>query len=523
MLLLFKKLITFNRKLLQKKLQENQLLYWNSVSIFLLIVFITAILSHIIFSSSLCYDGSYILLRMALDSSFYFNEKGRLFFHALYQLPIWLFINFFPSNSLSLLTKVFSFSLIWIHIFSLIGCWLILPKNKKNYIFFPLFAFLVGPLTALDYSLSVSLSVFSYVWFTAFVTCYSDLSSTKHKIILFLTPLPLFFSHELMSYASPLLILLCFLKTNYKKTNVNNTIIAGLILCFLITFFIAVYFIIFPAWSKNRDSFLQHLLKLSFLYKAEKNHILLHIYMISALVLVIIPFISNLYQFCLKLSNNQSVSKNFSIKMKNSDKINIYSFLKIIPLIFISSISIIINILLLFPHLDFFHEFFAYSIRPNDTNRIYIFFILPFTLFLWFLFEKKIIQFRNQNIFLTMCLISSISLVKWRVEMDYKFYNTQNFFSKHFQSYKGIHEEKTLHEFSFYSQYLLSCPYMISPSSLVFPRTNRIKAIILNPPNPQCLTACQNKKKWKPYYTFDHSFHSQKEQNLYCKKKMYTL
>ena len=457
------------------------------ITYLLFFVFIKAVLSHIISSSGLCYDGSYVLLRMILDNSFYFNETSRIFFHALYQLPIWIFIKFFPSNSLSLATQFFSFSLIWIHIFSLTGCWLILPKHKKIYIFFPLFAFLVGPLIALSYSLSISLSVFSYIWLTAFVIYYSDLSLTKHKIILCLIPLPLFFSHELMSYASPLLILLCLLKRNYKKTTGNKIVISALIFCFVITFFIAVYFIIFPAWDRNRDSFFFHLLKLSFLYDLKKN---IYVYVCSAFTLVFISFISNLH----------------------------FSF-KNISLILLSLISVTINSLLLFHQLDFFQIFPLNSFLPDDSNRIYIFFILPFTLLLWFLFEKKIFQFKNQKLFLTLCLISSIALVKWRMEMNYKFYNSQEKFSENFQFYKGIHEDKILEEFSFYSNYFVTCGYMISPASLIFPRKNQLKAVILNSPNPECITACQNKKQWKPYHSFDYNFNLKKEQNLYCKKR----
>ena len=152
---------------------------------------------------------------------FFFSEKARLFFHFLYQIPAYLFIKFSPSSSLSLLTQVFSFGLIWIHIFSLFVCYIILPENKKNFIFFPLFSFFTGPAIALSISISIALSVYSYVWMTAFVIHYSKLSNKSHQFLFFLTPLPLLFSYELMAYMAYFLIFLCWNK-HKKETNSYN-------------------------------------------------------------------------------------------------------------------------------------------------------------------------------------------------------------------------------------------------------------------------------------------------------------
>ena len=145
----------------------------NIISLTLFIVFIIAILSHVLFSVGLHYDGSVILKQMIFNNSFSFYETSRRVFHFLYQIPAWLFIRFAPSDSLYLLAQVFSFGLIWIHIFSIMGCWLILPREKKSYIFFPLFAFLVGPsnrLGSLYLCLSFRFSVMSGLRLSLFTT-----------------------------------------------------------------------------------------------------------------------------------------------------------------------------------------------------------------------------------------------------------------------------------------------------------------------------------------------------------------
>ena len=453
--------------------RQNKYSYQAFVSLFLFGVFITAVLSHVIFSVGLHHDGVHSLTRMIFDNSFNFFEKSRLFFHFLYQIPAWLFIKLAPSDSISLLTQVFSFGLVWIHILSIGGCWLILPKEKKNYIFFPLFAFLVGPLTALDHSISVSLSVFSYVWFMTFVVYYSDLSLNRHKILFLLTPLPLLLSHELMSYASLFLIFICLLKRKHESVKINKILITSLILFFTVTFFTASYFIVFPFSSGNRDRFLLRILNLGFLYNRDG---VVYPYIASALILIVIPFL----RFC----------RSFPLR---------------ILLLFITVfMSLILNTILLVPSPnDFLYQILPHHLYPVTFNRMWVFSVLPLTLLLWLLFEKKKLHFSSQKVFLTLCLISSVSLLKWRVQMDYNFYKFQKQFSENLESHKGILESKIVEGFSFVPEYLshFYMPYLPLQSSLIFPRFKKVKVVILNSVNPNCLIACERGKNW------DHILH----------------
>lgn len=478
--------------LFRKKIKINRYSYEFLISYFFFLVFLSAIFSHIIFSVGLHHDGATTLVNMIFDNSFDFFERSRLFFHFLYEIPAWVFIKFVPSDSLSFLSRIFSFGLVWIHIFSITGCWIILPQDKKNYIFFPLFAFLLGPLTALDHSISVSLSVFSYVWFVSFVIHYSNLSINNHKILFFLSPLPLLLSHELMSYVSLFFLFLCFLKIRSEIKIINRTIIASFILFFLIIFFVSVYFILFPASIGNRERFLSGLLSFEFLFN--KNRVI-YPYIASALILVIIPFFQFLH----------------------------LSLLRILCLSIAGFMSLTVNaILLLSDPNHFLFQLLPYHLYPVTYNRMWVFFILPFTLLLWFLFEKKKIYFKRQKIFLTLCLISSISFLKWRVEMDYKFYQFQKQFVKNIQSYKGIVRNKNEKDFSFLSEKLLNfySSDLFFSASLIFPRSREVKTIVLNPAHPDCLIACEKGQNWITYYEFNNNnFDSKEKQLLYCKKK----
>ena len=134
--------------------------------------------------------------------------------------------------------------MIWIHILSLSICYFILPSDRKFFFFFPLFAFFTGPLTALDISISVALTVGSYLWAVAFIIHYSNLSLKSHKVFLIISILPLFQSHELMIYMSFFFIALCLLKSK-KETDKLNRHLLLLCICYFIFLFMFYTFDLF--------------------------------------------------------------------------------------------------------------------------------------------------------------------------------------------------------------------------------------------------------------------------------------
>ena len=100
--------------------------------------------SHIIFSVGL-YDGTHSLLQIIKDVQFYSLDQARKLVNILQALPIYLFIKFSSSSSLTPLIDLFLFGLIWIHIFSLLGCYFILPKKQKKLNVFSTFCLFCRP------------------------------------------------------------------------------------------------------------------------------------------------------------------------------------------------------------------------------------------------------------------------------------------------------------------------------------------------------------------------------------------
>lgn len=418
--------------------------------LFLLAGAVFSMLSQILFSKGLSLDGVHILYRMIKAESFYFIETSRIAIHFFQQLPAWLFIRFSASNSLSALVWIFSLGLVWIHLISFIGSYFILPQNKKFFLFFPLFAFFTGPVTAFGVSISASLSASSYIWFVFFTVYYSNLSAKSHQYLFLLTPLPLLFSHEMMSYMAWPLILLCLLKIKAQK---KKWIISIAMAIFFIASMLSLFFIFFPEKSEieNRSEFLNSLFRLEFFFKITNGHLeWIYPSCIIALFLLFSPF-------------KQFIAKKYH---------RLY-------------LKIIFSVLILFGITAFilpFHQLFkVFQLTNEEEARVWTpVAALPLSLLIWWLFEKRKLKWEKP--FLLSCIIAVVSLTGWRIGSDYQFYQFQKRFSKQLSFCRGFvegeeafknREEKFQHLFKVFNW---SWKYM--SSSLIYPRRTNIQAIV---------------------------------------------
>ena len=414
--------------------------------------------SQIIFGRGLDLDGVHVLYIMITESSFYYIETARIITHFFQQLPTWLFINFAPSNSINLLIKVFSFGLVWIHIVSILGCYFILPANKKYFLFFPLLAFIVGPVTALGVSISASLSVFSYIWFSSFVIYYSNLSIKIHKILFILTPLPFILSHEMMSYMSLFLTYLCLIKFSKETVNFNKNLIRFILGFLFIVSITSAFFIFFPEKSElqNRSDFFKNLFYLEFIFKKMQNE-----------KLVIYPAtLTSL--FLLFLCFSSFFKNNFS---------KILCALSFILIIFFG-----IN--------AFFQPFYTFfdvfRLTGEEEVRVWVScFAMPLSLLLWWLFERK--SLKITKIFFIACIFATLFLTGWRVGSDYRFYDFQKQFSKSLLNCKGIITWTQVSQRKIFDRIIkpvlfnnFNFSWKYSSSSLIYPRLSNSSTIVLS-------------------------------------------
>ena len=420
---------------------------------FLAVCFCLVYASHTFFLRGLALDGVHILYKMITKNSFHFLETARITFHFLQQLPTWLFIKFFPSNSLYLLSAIFSFGLIYLHILSLIGCYLILPKNKKDFIFFPLLAFFIGPSTGFGASISASLSVYSWLWFVTFTFYYSNLSLIKHKILFLSSPLLLFLSHEMMLYMSWWLIatlyILKFNKTNKADKFLTKSLIPFLIFISALSF----YFLLYPEKSElpNRKGFFTSLLKLEFFLKIKEGQIewvyppCIIAFLLTSAVLL-----------------QQFIKKHFK---------------KI--LIFISILTFVLGVILIITP---FYEFMpVFKLTEEEEARVWVACIaLPAGLFIWLLAERKKLKLKKEIFILVNFAV--LLLMIWRIGSDYQFYKFQKQFAKQLTYCKGIitWEEAVKNNNLPQSRLfqLFNWDWKLMSSSLIYPLQSNIQTVV---------------------------------------------
>lgn len=424
--------------------------YLSHLNKVLLSCFAIVLISQILSSRGLSLDGAHNLLRMILKDSFYQLEIARTSFCFLKQFPAFLFIKLKLSDSISLLTQVFSFGLVYIHIFSFIGAYLILPHDKKQFLFFPLLAFFLGPITALGVSISASLSVCSYLWFQAFTIHYSNLSLKKHQITLILSPLPLFLSHELMSYMAWPLIALSVLKLKNEKEPLNRFLLMAVSGCLIVISILSLFLFFFPNLSElpNRKEFIDSLLKLEFFFKMKQGH-LQWIYPACGLsfFLFLVPFLQ-------------------AIVRKNLYKPTLVC-------VFFGLISTCM-LSVIYP---FYELFGIFKLTTEEEARVWASCIaLPSSFLLWWLFEKEKLKWKKSLFIAT--LIAAISLTIWRVGSDYRFYRYQKQFSNKLENFKGLVSWQDFKDDNMNRN--LIYPFHWVSYSLLFPKKNSITALVVS-------------------------------------------
>ena len=397
------------------------------------------LISFVYFDLSLFYDGSHVLFYILKSETFHLFETARKTFHFFQQFPVWFFLHGTDSSSLPAVIKLYSFGMIWIHILALFICYFILPIGSKFPFFFPLFAFFTGPLTAFSFSISVALSLCSYLWAVAFIIHYSNLSFRSHKVLFVLSILLLFQSHELMSYMSLFFIGLCLLKYKKEKIEFNRYLILACI-CFFVFIFIYHTFDLFylegNAFRKdNRDYFLRSVFNFDFLFIGSTFNLLVLISILLKIFLLIELFIK---------------------------KNKFYYFLGLVLLIFVVGF---------FSHSSLNSNLVFYSSRFYPPLLSF-----PFCLLIWIIYEKRFKSWNPSNYFLMLCFLVFISLTFYRIQWDFKFYKNVKKITNYLSKCQGI---------LYHSKYKwLGGGYIdiakLSSQSILFFKKKNIPAVIIS-------------------------------------------
>ena len=444
-----------------------KILNLKNLNLFFIICISCLLFSHVIFSRGLDEDGVFRMAEMLLFNRFPYSEISRLFFHRIYHIPFYLITNFTDIKSLPFLTAFYSFSIISIHIPALFFCYLILPQDKKEMIFFPLFAFLVSQAVSLGISISISISVCSYIWFIVFLIHYSNLNKKSHKLLFILAPIPLLLSHELMIYISLFYIFLSLLKHKHEKSLINKIIIKLIIIFFIVVFIFQNTII---NTSINYNQFKITFFNLAFLIDED----FINISVLCSLLLIV-----SLYLFFFKTNFN------------TRKQIQFFNKLQILLLYIFVIISFILIGAIIFNLQNYFVPYSDYYARVY-TPTIPLFLML----FIWCFFKDKNIKYLFNNTpsffyFIGSCILYCSLLLFSRFYSDWQFYNHQKHFTKRIESCKGIvslDEFKNISSNENFNTEKIKI-WVIQASALIYPRSNLIEAEI-NFPKKQFIETC---------------------------------
>lgn len=451
--------------------------------------------SHTLLSRGLDYDGSYNLLYMTVLNGFYNVELSRKIFDVFYQLPAWLFIKFSPSPSLSLLTVIHSFGLIWIHALSIGACFLMLPKDQKSLLFFPLFAFLTGPMTGLGISVSAGLSVCSYVWLIAFVIYYSDLSLLRHRLAFVFGSFLLLFSHELTSYMALPLIGLCIFKYQKESDFLNRFFIfftAGiLVLSSFLAFFL---FFSHNTVFDNRKSFMTSLKDLEFIYFHNRFNfpVLISLFLIGFLFLSLFQW-KGVGRWRTAVKAKNSVSKNlffvfyqslFDVWIRIKEKMPFVLFLCISFISFYFLFFWFFKVPIDFPMED---DYRARVWSPSVA--------LPLSFLCWWVFKDKTVDFcfKKYKWFLLSIIVVVMTFTSWRLRSDWLFYRHRSEFSKVLSRFQGVLDWNSVQDS--FSNIIFSRKielWKITSASLLYPASMTVKAVLMWSYS-DCMNYCNEK------------------------------
>ena len=317
---------------------------------------------------------------------------------------------------------------------------------------------MTGPLTCLGISVSVALSVCSYVWLAVFVIHYSNLSITTHKILFFLIPLPLLLAHEMMSYMAWPLIILCALKDKNEVNFFNKLSIKSMIIFLIIVSLTACYFIFTIneiRSNNNLSSFKTALIHFKFLFQGNA----INLSVLTAFLLQV-----SLFMQCV------------SGKIKNRAQWLV---------LFLLSSAFVLTA---FAPFSVYNKFFFVGDYPARVWPPVL--SLPFSLLLWWLYEMKILSFKKAKLFLFSCLIFCLTAVAYRVKSDFQFYKHQKQFSEQLGKCQGLLEwplvKNIFYDIEDYFK-LEKQIWKISTVSMIYPQSKDIQAVILN---TNCIDDC---------------------------------
>ncbi len=215
--------------------------------------------------TSLNWDGTHYLFSILSNRTFPFREQPRVSMHTIYYFPIvlWAIMGWHLDFAKS--SFLLSIGYYWIYFFSLICCYLVLPKNKKNLFLFPLSQFIFGVSLGIGIPVAAILVFIMYFWAVLFILYFAKLKLFFPKALLVIISLPLMLSHEYIGILGWILVVVS-LKRDFRNHKGAGSFFKILAIWYTLSALVGLYFTAFPANYRNLRFFLNSLYRLEFIF-----------------------------------------------------------------------------------------------------------------------------------------------------------------------------------------------------------------------------------------------------------------
>lgn len=211
-------------------------------------------------------DGGFYLLKMIKQEGFCLIEPSRRAVQFLQQLPSVIVIAS-GIHDVSTLAVVYSLSMQLLPLALVFSCYLVLPKDRKEWFFFPLLHYLAGSTGAAFPSIVEGPVATAYFWLMFYLILFRT-EKRSSLVLAALIALPMLYAHEVMIFLAPILALSAIWRASKVESRLQRAGLLLLALWFAFVVAVQIGFVLNPRDPDNRASFIHDFLHLIWLVTA---------------------------------------------------------------------------------------------------------------------------------------------------------------------------------------------------------------------------------------------------------------
>jgi hypothetical protein len=166
-------------------------------------------------------------------------------------------------------------------------CYLVLPKDRKNWFFFPLLHYLAGSMGAAFPSIVEGPVATAYFWLVFYSILFRTETGSSLALVTLLA-LPLAYSHEVMIFLAPILALAAVWRASMVESKWQRNILWLLALWFFVVVAIQIGFVLIPRDTGNRGYFIDDFIGLNWLIYYEDINVPVALGILAILSLLVI-------------------------------------------------------------------------------------------------------------------------------------------------------------------------------------------------------------------------------------------